>query len=77
MRQVMLRIGTRKEGFLAFSHTSRQRRELQGPVFKGAKATSFGEEAKPPRGRRLSAAIAVLARACDASNGQTTGCCGR
>jgi hypothetical protein len=48
MKQVMLRIGTRKEGFLTFSDTSRQRRELQGPVFKGAKATSFGEEASHP-----------------------------
>jgi hypothetical protein len=48
MRQVMPRISTRKEGFLAFSHTSRQRRELQGPVFKGAKATPFGEEASHP-----------------------------
>jgi len=33
MKQVMLMIGTRKGGFLAFSDLSRKHWELQGPVF--------------------------------------------
>ncbi|MBI2486716.1 MAG: hypothetical protein HYW01_07115 [Deltaproteobacteria bacterium] len=35
MKQVMLMIGTRKGGFLAFSNLSRKKWELKGPFFKG------------------------------------------
>jgi hypothetical protein len=35
MKQVMLMIGTRKGGFLAFSDVSRKHWEMPGPVFKG------------------------------------------
>jgi hypothetical protein len=35
MKQVLLLIGTRKDGFLAVFAVSRRSWELQGPVFKG------------------------------------------
>ena len=36
MRQVLLMIGTRKGGFLAFSDLARKRWEMTGPIFKGS-----------------------------------------